>query len=156
MKVLTVIAIMMGAGLNAQNAFVDGINETKDVEWKDGKDHFHAFGFKIEFIGTCSAKYTATEMTFENGAEDSYRRETNFNWIDIASIEVDTVKNILRFNSHNPMPCNKIDTDTKSITKDTENDTLNIYYKNTSLCKNAAKWALEHIKTCGGKALLIN
>jgi hypothetical protein len=156
MKAILFVILFFSISLEAQNAFIDGINETKNVEWKDSKTHFQAFGFKVEFIGTCSAKYTATEMTFENGVENSYLVETNFKWIDIASMEIDTIKNILRFNSHNPMPCVKKDVNTKIDSNDPDNDILNIYFKNTSMCRNAANWALEHIKTCGGKAFLIN
>lgn len=156
MKAILFIWLITGSCLHAQNAFVDGINETKEVNWTDGNTRFNAFGFKLDMLNTCTAKYTATEMYFEGGSENSWVIETNWKWIDIASIEIDTVKNIVRFNSKNPMPCAKEDIDTKMVNKDPDNNILNIYFKTATMCHAAANWALEHIKTCGGKAFLIN
>lgn len=156
MKQIMLIWLFLFSLVNAQNPLMDGIIATKDVEWNDGHTRFKGFGFKLELLGTCNARYTATEMSFEYGVEKSELRKTSWNWVDIATIEVDSVKNILRFNSKNPMPCTIKDLNTKEDLLDVSNNVLKMYFKTTDMCRKAAAWSLQQIITCGGKATLIN
>jgi hypothetical protein len=150
------ISLLISANLYPQNAFINGIHSSDMVEYKDGTTHFSGSGFKIMLTGKCDAKYEVNELWNENNMISNYIVETSWNWKNIVSMEVDTVKNILRLNGRNPMPKRKRDADTGEITEDPNNNTVNIYFKTKVMVKDAGKWVSSQVGTCGGKVMLLN
>jgi hypothetical protein len=139
----------------AQNPFLDGIHASDVVEFKDGDIQFSALEFKVE-TDNCKATYIATEYKFNQELHSNITRKTSWNWKDIASVEMDTIRNIMRLNGRDSMPCTEENLDTKEGTSNPNNNMVNIYFKTRDLAANACKWVLTKVGTCGGKVKLIN
>lgn len=150
------IVVLVSIQAYSQNPFIDGIHASDVVEFKDGNMHFSGSCFKVVTTGNCHVYYKVNEIWNDKGALTNYVTETNWNWQDIATIEVDTVKNIVRLNSRYPMPKIQKNVDTGEVVDDPNNNTVNIYYKTKDLALQAGTWALDQAKTCGAKVLMIN
>jgi hypothetical protein len=151
-----VIVFLISFQANAQNSFIDGIHKSNVVEYKDGDIRFSGSAFKVITTGSCHVSYQVNELWNDRNALTNYVTETNWNWQDVATIEVDTIKNIVRLNGRDPMPKKQKNVDTGEVLDDPNNNTVNIYYKTKDLAVDAGKWAFEQAKTCGAKVLMIN
>ena len=150
------IGLLFPIVLYPQNPFADGIHASDEVEYRDGNLRFSASAFKVSFPDNCKVVYTATEMRSGQFKATTTMVETSWNWKDVYSMELDTVKNILRLNAKAPMPCKRKDLDTEEITEDPGNNVAEVYFKTKVLAKNAGKWVISQVKKCGGSVKLLN
>jgi len=153
--VLIICLISLYSAVSGQNPFIDGIKSTEQVEFKDGEKKTNFMKFRINSKGKCSAEYAYTEMDFENRVERTFENTISWNWAGVASVEKDTVKNILRLNSHESMPSKRFELGSSGATEFPDNNTVNIYFKDTYQLNAAVEWVLSNVKSCGGKAILI-